>query len=141
MRLNKTVFVIILLVMAVTLSVAALPSVAQDDADEHNPCLNGTWYCPDPEDPAREEWNWTCGWYWAHFSNAEYGQAQIPSWCLWPDGYCQVDLASFGFTSVDGIHGSGGFDIWTSYPGMFVEWTPFNQNLPACSITLSPVVN
>lgn len=135
MKTSRTIFVMVLLAMAVVLSFTALPSFAQDGADEHNPCLNGTWYCPDPDDPAREEWNWACGWYWAHFFAGEYGKAQMPDWCIWrwPEGYCQVNLANISSLSYDGIHYAVGFDIWTSWPpGTFVQWTPVSQDLPAC---------
>ena len=49
-----------------------------------NPCLNGTWYCADPVNPAREEWNWACGWYIAHSAMGEFSLDQIPEWCTRP---------------------------------------------------------
>lgn len=30
-------------------------------------CTAGVWYCPDPDNPWREAWNWDCGWWWGHY--------------------------------------------------------------------------
>jgi hypothetical protein len=130
--MRKSIVILVLLVFAL-MSVTAI-TVAQDGADEHNPCLNGTWHCPDPNNPAQEEWNWAAGWYWALYYAGEITYPQIPEWIrgpLYPDGYCQVDLAARGFTSVDRIHVQVGYDIWD--PANFVEWVPSSAGLPACS--------
>ena len=55
--------------------------VAQDD-DGPNYCTDGTWYCPDPEDPWREDWNWACGWYLAKYEADLIDE--VPEWCLLP---------------------------------------------------------
>ena len=73
--MRKTVFLVVL----VALLSLTLVVVAQDNDDSPSLCTDGTWYCPDPEHPGREEWNWACGVYWAQYY-AEMIDA-VPEWC------------------------------------------------------------
>ena len=84
MKRNWVAYGIVMVLLCVALSMVALPSVAQDGADAENPCLNGTWNCADPDHPAREAWNWACGWYFAYAAIGEYNLDQIPAWCKPP---------------------------------------------------------
>jgi hypothetical protein len=127
--------IIILILLAFTLMTTAV-TFAQDNIDDYNPCLNGTWYCPDPDNPAREEWNWGAAWYWALYFAGEITFPEIPEWVrgpLYPPGSCQVALVR---QSYDGIH-SGGYDIWL--PGdivweswKYLGWVPSSPELPSC---------
>ena len=58
------------------------PTGTLEDGTDHNLCLDGTWQCADPENPAREEWNYTCGWYLGTFYAGELNN--VPSWCGYP---------------------------------------------------------
>lgn len=95
--MHKSTFVLVLLVFAL-LSVTGI-TLAQDSPDDHNPCLNGTWNCSDPGDPARQEWNWTCGWYLSYYSAGEISLSQVPEWCglsgLAPGCYDSSDPAYY----------------------------------------------
>ncbi len=45
---------------------------------------------------------------------------------------CSVDLAAYGFMSIDGIHNSVGFDIWDADFSNFLYWSPTSLGQPAC---------
>ena len=76
--MRKTVFLVVL----VALLSLTLVVVAQDDDNSPSLCTDGTWYCPDPDHPYREAWNWACGVYWAQYY-AEMIDA-VPEWCTVP---------------------------------------------------------
>lgn len=80
--MRKSIFVLILL--AVVLMAVTAVSFAQDDSDpghyHYNFCLNGTWFCPDANDAAREEWNWGAAWYWGLYKAGDIPYSQIPEW-------------------------------------------------------------
>jgi hypothetical protein len=126
--MRKLIFVITLIVFVL---VAGTLVLAQDE--EPSLCTDGTWYCPDPNDAAREEWNYACGWYWGHFNAGLTGS--VPVWCVYPAGYCVVDRTP-DLWSWDLIH-FGGWDIWTGSGGIFgignfVGWVESNPGLPEC---------
>lgn len=55
-----------------------------------------------------------------------------------PNGFCEVDLAANGFNSVDGIHHSEGFDIWSSGAShslmSFQYWSATSAGYPDCNL-------
>lgn len=64
--------------MLVAFLCLSVPVVAQDDGGP-SLCTNGSWYCPDPNDPWREVWNWTCGWWYGHVYAGFF--PDVPEWC------------------------------------------------------------
>lgn len=74
--MRKAVFLMVL----VGLLSLTLVLIAQEDSP--NFCTDGTWFCPDPDDPYREAWNWACGAYFAQLE-AEMIDS-VPEWCLAP---------------------------------------------------------
>lgn len=85
--------IVILVLFAFVLIAVSSVALAQDGADPHNPCLNGTWYCPDSDDAAREQWNWTCAWYMSHHAAGEISAAQVPEWCV--PVTCQIEFTDY----------------------------------------------
>jgi len=71
---------ILVLLIVVLLGMTAI-ALAQDE----NPslCTDGTWYCPDANDSAREAWNWDCGWWWGHYYAGMV--FSVPVWCIPPE--------------------------------------------------------
>ena len=76
-------FIVLWAVLILVLLAMVFIIVAQDD-DGPNYCTDGTWYCPDPEHPGRESWNWSCGWYLAHYEADLISKGLVPSWCFIP---------------------------------------------------------
>lgn len=80
--MRKPRYVLILLAL-VLITVTAITS-AQDEPDPghylYNFCLNGTWFCPDSNDAAREAWNWGVAWYWGLYKAGDIGYEQVPEW-------------------------------------------------------------
>ena len=76
--MSKVVFLVALVIL---LSLA-LVILAQENDSAPSLCTDGTWYCPDPNDPDREAWNWACGAYWAQY----YADMieEVPEWCMGP---------------------------------------------------------
>lgn len=72
--------VVILTFLLVVLCLG-VPVIAQDDGSP-SLCTDGTWYCPDPNDSWRENWNWTCGWFFGHHYAGLY--SSVSDWCLPP---------------------------------------------------------
>ena len=78
--------------------------------------------CPDPDNPAREEWNYTCGWYLGMYNAGEIDA--IPSWCgpPGPAAGC-YDNQSWGFLDFyyNGIPDTvGNVTVYSSEDGMCV---------------------
>lgn len=80
--MRKSIIVLILLAFAL-MSVTAV-TFAQDDTDpghyHYNYCINGTWFCPDPDNPAREAWNYGTAWYWGLYKAGDIPYSQVPEW-------------------------------------------------------------
>lgn len=70
----------LILLLCCTLMLAALAiGIAAQEDGETSFCTDGTWYCPDPNNPAREEWNWSAGWYLWMFREGRIDW--LPAWC------------------------------------------------------------
>lgn len=70
-----------LLVLCCALLLAGLAfGVAAQEDDQPSLCTDGTWFCPDPDNPAREEWNWSAGWYLGMYFAGRIGVDDIPEW-------------------------------------------------------------
>jgi hypothetical protein len=59
--------------------IVSLGIVVSAQDDDTSLCFDGTWNCPDPNDSAREEWNWGCGWYRGMFNAGRIDG--VPEWC------------------------------------------------------------
>lgn len=97
--MRKTLFVFVL-VAFVLMAVSAVTFAQEPPPDEHNFCLNGTWFCPDPDDPAREEWNWAAAWYWALYRAGEIPFEKIPEWARNIATTCQITIDAAGATAI-----------------------------------------
>ena len=68
-----------ILVFTLILFVLIVGTVVLAEDEGPSLCTDGTWDCADPDDPAREAWNWACGWYWGHFIDGQI--SEVPDWC------------------------------------------------------------
>lgn len=75
---------VILCVLLVLMFLSAILTPAQDNPPP-SLCTDGTWYCPDSDNPHREAWNWTCGWYWGHHYAGLLAMGDMPETCN-PEG-------------------------------------------------------
>jgi hypothetical protein len=136
--MRKFILVLTLILLVLIVGTVVL---ADDDAvsdDEPSLCFDGTWHCPDPEDPAREEWNWECGWYWGHFYAGLI--STVPDKCdieIVESNLCSVMM--FIFPTILDLPAPS-WDIWDAgadgllNPGTdtFIENVPDDPGLPTC---------
>jgi hypothetical protein len=133
---------ILILTLILLVLIAGTVVLADDDAasdDGPSLCFDGTWHCPDPNDPAREEWNWECGWWWGHFNAGLI--SVVPDKCdveeLVEPSLCAV--TRFVFPTILDLPAPS-WDIWNpgddGYldPGTdtFIENVTVDPNLPEC---------
>lgn len=72
--MRKAVFLVVLVAL---LSITLVVMGQEDTAPSL--CTDGTWYCPDPDNPYREAWNWACG---SYFGQLEAEMIEdVPLWC------------------------------------------------------------
>ena len=67
----------ILILMAFILLITGATIISADDES----LCDTEWYCPDDEDPYREDWNWSCGWYYGQYYAGNISEDEIPEWC------------------------------------------------------------
>ena len=72
---------ILVLTLIIFILAAGTIVVAEEEDDGLSLCFDGTWHCPDPDNPEREEWNWTCGAYWGHHYAGLMTTDEIPEFC------------------------------------------------------------
>lgn len=66
----------------------------------------------------------------------DYHFQQAPLPAVSPSTDCIINLAYYGFMSIDGVHDSVGYDIWSTQNGEmwgFLYWTPTRPELADCN--------
>jgi hypothetical protein len=145
------------LLVALIFVLTAVVIAQDDDTPDPNLCADGTWHCPDPDDPAREEWNYTCGWYLGMYNAGEI--SSFPGWCVYSDSdgdgveddvdvcpmpgddsinsnnhqvgdYCLLSPTMCG--SVDYITDTDGDGCAEEYGGSVVDMSFCHSGLPSC---------
>ena len=89
----------LMLLLLVSVLVVLADEDSNDKPDDYSLC-DDVWYCPDPDNPEREEWNWVCGFYLGQLLVGRTAPDEVPEWCLtqeseegfvYPDAGCYDD--------------------------------------------------
>ena len=130
---KKFALVIILLAMLAALALSTA-TLAQEDEGDANLCYDGAWYCLDPNDPAREIWNWACGWYWGNYLAGLIGT--VPDWCGYTFTECQTYIAGQCnlTTTATPIYCGGRYERWSWPLGEYLGWSSTSFGLPTCPV-------
>jgi hypothetical protein len=138
---------VILTLLVVALFALTVIVIAQDDAlpgggppsdgppsdappgDGPSLCTDGTWTCPDPNNAAREEWNWACGWYWGHYYAGMFAVHNFPVYCAQP-----IDTDQDGILDLyDACPFEGGEVDATGCPICEMSIDSDNDGVPDCN--------
>ena len=133
MRKFTFVFTLILLVL-----LAGTIVFAEDDAlpgdDGPSLCTDGVWDCPDPVDPAREEWNWACGWYWGHFLAGKI--SEVPDWCVTEDlNLCAIPVYPIFYTAMQQLD----WEIYNADTQDYITTVTEDPGLPLCGFGMNNI--
>jgi hypothetical protein len=122
----------------VVLGMVAIPAYAQDDKVDNLCAAGGAWagLCNQPDKPALTNWNYTCGYAFAHYQNGDWTWKQVFDMCkVTPPAGTEV-ICGEGF-GLDGFCYSPNFYEWTShlpngehYAGGYYETTTQEGGCP-----------